>query len=190
MSYSLFSSFWVLLHGSHFLLCRRSSFLAYIYFTCTSRTGYVSLAFPSGNDFTLPSFYSLIIFRQSSVNTREPEWQGRASSNMAISFLSQTVVLSSALLHCLGNCPPLTKKFTASSSVLTLVWLKRKAFTVWFCSSSCFNSSLAKGLVQVNMLTHIYTKPLVNWFWKVTLHCIILNAFKMNTVCKGDIHFW
>lgn len=133
MSYSLFSSLWVLLHGSHFLLCRHSSLLAYIYFTCTSCTGYVFLAFPSESDFTLPGIYSSSIFRHSSVNTYEPEWQGRTRSNMAISFLSQTVVFSSVLLHCLGNCLPLTKRFRASSSVLTLIQLKTKAFTVWFC---------------------------------------------------------
>lgn len=58
----------------------------------------VSLAFPSESDFTLPSIYSLFIFRHNSVDTYEPEWQGRSSSNMAISFLAQTAVSSSVLL--------------------------------------------------------------------------------------------
>lgn len=186
MSYSLFSSLWVLLHDFHFLLCRHSSFLAY---TCTSCAGYFSLAFPSESDFTLPSNYSLFIFRHNSVNTCKPDWQGRSSSNMAISFLSQTAVFSSVLLHCLGNCPPLRQRFTASSSVLTLIQLKRKVLQSGFVSLRALIPH-GKGLVQINILTHTYTKILVNWFWKVTLYCITLNAFQMNTVCKGDINFW
>lgn len=193
-SYSLFLSLWVLLHGSHFLLRRCSSFLAYVSFPCTPCTGYISLSLPLESNFSLPSMCFLFILWHSSVNTYKLEWYKKASKNMAISslfflillqlnllwpfflsFLSQAAV-SSILLHCVSNYPHLKQ-------ILQL-------HPICFCWSQWFNSSLAKGLVQVNILTRTCTKTIVNRFLEVTLYCIILNAFKMNTVCKGDIHFW
>lgn len=125
MSYGLFLSLWGLLHGSHFLLRRCSSFLAYIHFPCT---GHISLSLPSESNFTLPSMCSLFILWHNPVNTYEPEWHKRASKNMAISglfllillqwnllwpfflsFLSQTAVIFFILLHCISNCPHLKK---------------------------------------------------------------------------------
>lgn len=153
MSYSLFLSLWVLLHGSHFLLYRCPSFLACTHFPCTPWTGYISisLSLPSESNLSLPSMYSVFISWHKSVNTYEPECHKRASNNMAVSglflllifqgnllwpfflsFLSQTAVFFSTLLHCISNCPPLQKRFTASSSVLILIQLKRKAFKICF----------------------------------------------------------
>lgn len=126
MSYSLFLSLWVLLHGSHFLLYRCPSFLACTHFPCTPWTGYISisLSLPSESNLSLPSMYSVFISWHKSVNTYEPECHKRASNNMAVSglflllifqgnllwpfflsFLSQTAVFFSTLLHCISNCP-------------------------------------------------------------------------------------
>lgn len=68
VSYCLFLSLWVLLHDSHFLLCRCSSFLAYINFPCM---GYIS--FPSESQFTFPNMCSLFSLYHKSVNGYEPE---------------------------------------------------------------------------------------------------------------------
>lgn len=123
MSYSLFLSLWALLHGSHFLLRRCSSFLTYIHFPCTR---YISHSLPSESNFTLPRMCSLFILWQKSINTYEPKWHKRASKNMAVSgffllilqenllwpfllsFLSQSAVFS-ILLCCISNCPRLKK---------------------------------------------------------------------------------
>lgn len=147
MSYSLFLSLWVLLHGCHFLFCRCSSFLTYIHFLCM---GYISLSLPTDSNFTLPSMCSLFILWHNSVNICEPERQKRASKNMAISGLfllivfleihfdyfssplSHTAVFFAILLHCASNCPHFKKRFTASCFVLTLIQLKRKAFKICF----------------------------------------------------------
>lgn len=122
MSYGLFLSLWVLLHGSHFLLRRCSSFIAYISFPCTPCTGYISLSIPIESSFSLPTTCFLFILWHSSVKTYKPEWYKKASKDMAISglfflillqlnllwpfflsFLSQTAVPFSILLHCVSN---------------------------------------------------------------------------------------
>lgn len=122
MSYSLFLSLWVLLHGSHFLLRRCSSFIAYISFPCTPCTGYISLSLPIESNFSLPTTCFLFILWHSSVKTYKPEWYKKASKDMVISglfflillrlnllwpfflsFLSQTAVSFSILLHCVSN---------------------------------------------------------------------------------------
>lgn len=146
VSYCLFLSLWVLLHDSHFLLCRCSSFLAYINFPCM---GYISLSFQSESKFTFPNVCSLFSSWHKSVNRYEPECLTKVSKNRTIlgffclfifnkicfdHFPSHFLKLQHPpLFYCIVLEAALTLRFTPLSYVLTLTDLKRKAFKMRFC---------------------------------------------------------